>query len=289
MKTCIGLVSVPRKQAERLGLKPNTQQSPVLEKCCLVACAKASYQEASEDIELMMGIAVGHSTLHRLVQRVELPVAESSTPVGGLSVDGGKVRLRTSKPGPCEWRDYKVVSLHDSVCHADFQDNDALVAWVQQQRLTAMVTCVGDGHDGIWNIMAQITSEHQRREVLDWYHLVENLHKVDLCAGSLKKLKTYLWSGLVDEVLERLKPIETYASQTFQAYLQKHRHRIVPYDLYQDLGWDIGSGAVESTVKRIGARLKLSGAQWSPQNVAQMLDLRCAYLNRLFSISASAP
>jgi hypothetical protein len=147
---------------------------------------------------------------------------------------------------------------------------------------------VGDGHDGIGNIVAHIASEPQRREVLDWYHLVENLYKVNSSASRLKKLETCLWSGLVDEAIEQLQGIKNYSGQTFQAYLIKHRHRIVPYDLYQALGWDIGSGAVESTVKRIGTRLKLSGAQWSSQNVPQMLRLRCAYLNRAFSLSISA-
>ena len=80
-----------------------------------------------------------------------------------------------------------------------------------------MVTCVGDGHDGVWNLITKIASEHERREVLDWYHLMENLHKVDAPPSYLKELKTFLWSGLVDEALERLKPIKTYASQTFRA------------------------------------------------------------------------
>jgi hypothetical protein len=288
VKTCIGTVLVERNHAEKLGLKPRTQLSPVWEKCCLVASAKSSYEEASEDLKLMTGIAVSHSTLHRLVQRVELPTSQSSRPVTGLSVDGGKVRLRTPEVGPCEWRDYKAVSLHDSVCNAYFQDNCALVDWVKQQRLSNMVTCIGDGHDGVWNIIDQIACEHQRREVLDWYHLVENLHKVDTTSSGFPKIEASLWSGLVDEALDRLKSIKTYASQRFQAYLNKHRHRIVPYDLYRAMGWDIGSGSVESTVKRIGSRLKLSGAQWSPRNVPQMLNLRCAYLNRAFSISISA-
>jgi hypothetical protein len=287
VKTCIGTVSVPSSQAKRLGLKPSQQLSPVLVKCCLVASAKTSYEQASEDIELMTGMKVSHSSLHRLVQRVELLPDQSPRPVAGLSVDGGKVRLRTPQPGACEWRDYKAVSLHGSVCNAYFQDNEALIAWVQQNPLRAMVTCVGDGHDGVWNLITKIASEHERREVLDWYHLMENLYKVDASPSYLKEIKTFLWSGLVDEALEQLKLIKTYPSQTFRAYLKKHRHRIVPYDLCQALGLDIGSGAVESTVKRIGARLKLSGAQWSPDNVAQMLRLRCAYLNRSFSLSIS--
>jgi hypothetical protein len=92
------------------------------------------------------------------------------------------------------------------------------------------VTYVGDGHDGIWNIITQITSEHRRREVLDWYHLMENLYKVDASPSDLKQIKAFLWSGCFEGAWKQLKSIDTYASQTFRAYLNKHRHRIVPYD-----------------------------------------------------------
>ncbi|HEY9623700.1 MAG TPA: ISKra4 family transposase, partial [Crinalium sp.] len=66
-------------------------------------------------------------------------------------------------------------------------------------------------------------------------------------------------------------------------YLNKHRHRIVNYSYLQVEGVSIGSGAIESTVKQIGARIKLSGAQWKTENVPQVLLHRCAYLNGQFS------
>jgi hypothetical protein len=62
-------------------------------------------------------------------------------------------------------------------------------------------TCLGDGHPGIWKIIRQFNCPGERREILDWFHLVENLHKV---GGSLKRLKaaeTFLWQGKVDETL----------------------------------------------------------------------------------------
>lgn len=40
-----------------------------------------------------------------------------------MSVDGGKVRLRTPKREPGEWRDYKAVNLHQRCVSAFFQDN----------------------------------------------------------------------------------------------------------------------------------------------------------------------
>ncbi len=61
---------------------------------------------------------------------------------------------------------------------------------------------------------------------------------------------------------------------------QNHRHRIVNYDYYQAENiCAIASGAVESTVKQIDRRLKISGAQWKQENIPQVLKHRCAYLN----------
>lgn len=119
-----------------------------MSKCCLVLSANESYQQAETDLELLTGIKVGHSSLYRLVQRSELSVAKSCKPVTALSVDGGKVRLRTEGKGACEWRDYKAVSLHGEVCGAYFQDNVALVEWVLKQPFRAMITCLGDGQSG---------------------------------------------------------------------------------------------------------------------------------------------
>ncbi|MBG1240223.1 ISKra4 family transposase, partial [Nostoc sp. NZL] len=46
----------------------------------------------------------------------------------------------------------------------------------------------------------------------------------------------------------------------------------------------IGSGAVESAIKQIGARIKISGAQWNVDSVNHILSIRCAYLNGLLTI-----
>jgi len=53
--------------------------------------------------------------------------------------------------------------------------------------------CLGDGHDGVWNLFRAPAPE--RWEILDWYHLKENLYKV---GGSLKRLtqaEALLWQG----------------------------------------------------------------------------------------------
>ena len=73
-----------------------------------------------------------------MVQKVELPAGQGETQVSALSVDGGKIRLRSEETGKGEWRDYKAVSLHDSVCEAFFQEPVALEKWSEQQPLSPL-------------------------------------------------------------------------------------------------------------------------------------------------------
>lgn len=112
-----------------------------------------------------------------------------------MSVDGGKVRLPTPQGQPSEWRDYKAVNLHECCVAAFFQDNACLVNWVNRQPLSDPFTCLGDGDDGIWNISAGIGTAVQRQEILDWYHLVENLGKVGGSQQRLDAVEAYLWQG----------------------------------------------------------------------------------------------
>lgn len=94
MKSCVGVLRLKAKQAERLGLKSRSQLSPLLEKCCLGHRANESYQSAEAEIEALTGVKVGHSTQQRLVNRQDLPLPEARQAVSEVSVDGGKVRLR---------------------------------------------------------------------------------------------------------------------------------------------------------------------------------------------------
>jgi hypothetical protein len=261
--------------------------SPLIEKSCLLLSANVSYENAERDLKLLTGISVSHSTQQRLVQRSEWIDPKASEPVEALSIDGGKVRLRTPKGEPSQWRDYKAVSLHGQCCGAWLQQNQVLVDWVNRQPLAAVVTCLGDGHDGVWNLIAGIKPTEYRREILDWYHLVENLYKVGGSLQRLAQIKAALWQGQSQLVQAAFANWQAPQVEKFLSYVSKHDQRIVDYQSYQQAGICYasggaklyGSGAVESTVKRIGLCLKLSGAQWKQENVAQVLKQRCAYLN----------
>ena len=270
-------------QAQILGVKAYTRWSPYLEQCCLLVSANESYERAAEDIEVLTGVKVSHSTQQRLVHRqtFELPQVEGT--VEEMSVDGGKVRLRTPQGQPSEWRDYKGVNLQEQCVAAFFQDNEQLVNWVNAQPLSNPFTCLGDGHDGIWNLYTQIGTTTQRREILDWYHLIENLGKVGGSQHRLDAVEADLWQGDVEGAIAQFNDWQHERVTAFRGYLSKHRQRIINYGYYQAEGISIGSGAIESTVKQIGRRIKISGAQWEKDNVLQVLKHRCAYLNRQFS------
>ena len=245
----------------------------------MLVSANESYERAAENIEVLTGMRVSHSTQQRLVHRQTFELPQVKETVEEMSVDGGKVRLRTPIGQSSEWRDYKGVNLHKHGVVAFFQDNEQLVNWVNVQPLSDPLTCLGDGHDGIWNIYAQIGHTAQRREILDWYHLIENLGKVGGSAQRLAAVEACLWQGNVEGAIAQFKDWQHERVTTFLGYLNKHRQRIVNYGYYQAEGISIGSGAIESTIKQVGRRIKISGAQWAKENVPQVLKQRCAYLN----------
>ena len=193
-------MKLSEKQAVILNLQPYQRISPYLNECCLRASANVSSENAAQDLERYKGMTVSGKTQQRLVHRYQFEEFECQSKVSEISVDGGKVRLRTENKGEaCMWRDYKAVCIHPQSRMAWFQSNDELVQWVNKQNFDQILNCVADGHPGIWNLMNQFNPQGKNRQILDWFHLVENLHKV---GGSLKRIaqgKQLLWQGKVDD------------------------------------------------------------------------------------------
>jgi len=97
--------------------------------------------------------------------------------------------------------------------------------------------------------------------------------------GSLKRLRqaeTLLWQGQVDAAKALFADCTTKQAQNFINYLDKHCDRIVNYQYYQaEQICSIGSGAVESAVKQIDRRTKISGAQWNKENSSSVGSPLC--------------
>lgn len=266
-------------QARQLGVAANTRLSPYFEKCCLTVSANASYQHAEQDLQLLTGVHTSHSTLQRLTQRQEWPEPKLLEPIEELSLDGGMIRLRTPLGQACEWREYKAVAVHGQANVAFYKANDKLVEWVNAHPFSTPFCCLGDGHDGVWNLVVQLGEAEHRLEILDWYHLMENAHKVKASAEVLAVVREQLWQGQAREAVRFLREHHCPGATGFINYLRHHATRLINYQVWQQEGHSIGSGQVESLVKQIAARVKLSGAQWSAENVPAILKHRCAYLN----------
>lgn len=262
--------------------------SPHLENCCLRLSANVSYQDAALDIKYLTGVTVPSQTQLILVhyQNFDQPIA--TVDISELSADGGKVRLRTPQGEKSEWKDYKAI-VSSAGMMASFNQNDIIVNWANKQPLTKPVTCVGDGHDGVWNIFKEISCEQDRREILDWYHLNQNLQKV---GGSMKRIKqaeAYLWKGNVENAVALFTKLKKKSAVNFCKYLEKHKQRIINYEVCSRDGiCSIGSGAVESGIKQIARRIKISGASWKSEHVGQVLAPSCAYLNGLIGNQGKA-
>lgn len=274
-------MSITQKQAHKLKIKSHQRISPYLTECCLRASANVSYENAAKDVARYTGVFISAKTQQRLVHRCQFNEDTCAEKVSEISVDGGKVRLRTENQGEsCVWRDYKAVCVHGQARVAWFLENQKLIRWVNHQPLSELLTCLGDGHSGIWNLIAKFNPQGETREILDWFHLVENLYKVGGSNRRIHQGKKLLWQGKVEETLALFSTVKKKQARNFCVYLENHRHRIVNYHYHQSQKiCSIASGAVESTVKQIDRRLKISGAQWNIENVAQVLKHRCAYLN----------
>jgi len=163
---------------------------------------------------------------------------------------------------------------------------------IPEDQVRLCVVC--DGASWIWKHVESLFPN--ARQVLDYYHCKEYLHKVaktqyDSPERALEWVEatlTRLYLGKVGWVLSGLRRMQPSSEEALKAidncwvYLQAHRGR-TPYGKLRRGGYPIGSGGIESSNKYIcHVRLKRSGAWWYEGNSNEMLALRCAKYNGTF-------
>ena len=160
-----------------------------------------------------------------------------------------------------------------------------------------LLVFLADGAPENWDIVTRLVealgfSAGQIVEVLDWAHAVEHLSKaLDACGnlserqrkGWLDKQRKRLKKGQLAAMLEDLHALcrgrraATIGKEI--AYFKEHAHRM-RYDHFQRMGLPIGSGAVESAIRRIvNLRMKGNGIFWNLNNIQRMLYIRCQLLS----------
>lgn len=78
----------------------------------------------------------------------------------------------------------------------------------------------------------EIATTSQRQEILDWYHLKENLYKVGGSRKRIKQAEALLWRGRVEEAIVIFDNCHRRQVINFRAYLKKHRLRLVDYRIH---------------------------------------------------------
>jgi hypothetical protein len=227
---------------------------------------------------------------------------------------GGKKKRRKFK---IEWREPKVMILFEidergrmvrgsrPVIDGTLQGPDALIELVafHLHRMGAakakVVIFLADGAPWIWArldwVVAQAKLEPARVvEALDWCHGVHHL-SLGLAALDLKeKLRGELYSRLrgllkngkskaVLAELEDLAKDRCDDSPVWReiGYLRKHSEAgRLRYDCFRCRGLPIGSGAIESTIRRvINLRLKGNSIYWTEDNAEAVFQLRAAVVS----------
>jgi hypothetical protein len=155
----------------------------------------------------------------------------------------------------------------------------------------SQIIFIGDGAPWIWNTIDEIINELNINpdlvtKVLDFYHAAEHLWEVIDVLPNLnekqkqrlfKKFRTQLKNGKIDSLIETLgrKANRNKIAYKKLNYFHGHEDKC-RYDQFIENNIPIGSGAIESAVRRIvNLRLKGAGMFWLKHNAEAFLHLRC--------------
>jgi hypothetical protein len=161
-----------------------------------------------------------------------------------------------------------------------------------------LVTFLSDGAPWIWERLEWVEKRVGLKtervvKVLDWCHAVHHVSQALEALGLKDKerkqlyrqLRSWLKAGRAYQVTAELSLLaEQYSPKadfwTEIRYLEKHAEAgHMKYGQFRKLGVAIGSGAIESAVRRVvNLRLKGNGILWDVENAEAMLVLRAAAL-----------
>lgn len=225
---------------------------------------------------------------------------------------GGRRRANGHQRYDAQWREPKVMTIYvlgedgkKAPKHRAFLDgtmgdaDEAFTLLVGHLRLlgaqkAARLTLLGDGAEWIWGRAEELRQaldipRGHFNEVVDYYHAVE---KITAIADILKtwdgtgttrvqwmsQAKSYLVDGRIEALMAHADELAVgrRAGNVHKAmdYFVKNQARM-RYDRFKNAGIPIGSGAVESGVRRVvNQRLKGNSIYWLEDHAEAVLHLR---------------
>ena len=158
---------------------------------------------------------------------------------------------------------------------------------------TQEVVVIGDGAAWIWNL----ADEHfpGATEIVDYMHAKTHLYDVAKQAFGeddqetvetwVNTTQTPLYNGETSQVVARIRdlgkqnPTIADVLEKQVGYFQKHSHRM-QYRTFNEKGYQIGSGVIESACKHVVAeRCKQAGMRWTQHGINAILFWRCLLKN----------
>jgi hypothetical protein len=227
---------------------------------------------------------------------------------------GGRRKRRKFR---IEWREPKVVILYEldergrmargsrPVIDGTLQGPGALIElvafhlhWLGAAQAREVVF-VADGAPWIWTrldwVIAQVKLDPLRVvEVLDWCH---GVHHVSVALEALKfdkatrgahydRLRKLLKKGESQDVIAELlvlaegRPADSPVWREIRSLTKHAEARRLRYDVFRSWRLPMGSGAIESTIRRvINLRLKGNSIYWTEDNAEAVFQLRAAVVS----------
>ena len=319
---------------EAIGLAPQKKQYD-LQRAATRLLSQLPYEEAAAIFFELTRVPITDYTIHEIGSRVgeaakietvlpsrkkveatieELNCNKTWRPVLVVAADGAHLPTRPDtgsregKRGPGEYKEAKGFRIY----LVGLERIEQLMSWHQianEEEFGAAihfaatlipiesvrVCLIGDGAPWIWNHLT--AAFPGAKEVLDYYHCSEHIHKLAEVQYPDDKNQQALWIessmarlfvGDVQAViwgLQRMQPNSKDAAEEIRkliGYLENNEHRI-DYKALRRGQYPLGSGGIESANKFIcHVRMKRSGAWWYKINGNKVLRIRCAYYNGTF-------
>lgn len=239
---------------------------------------------------------------------------ESRNAEGFVDQDApGRSKPKSKRSFQADWRELKLVTIvvhdeqgrmvNDSQATIDgtMKGPDAIAELVAMHlhRLGAAkaksITFVADGAPWIWDRIDRIVSKAQISATVKIHQIFDNCHASHHISRALASLgfndqermahyrayRTMMRNGKWRQVVEDLSGVaeeqpDNKEVQTEIEYLKKHGEAgRLSYPHFRTLGLPLGSGAIESSIRRvINLRLKSNGTFWLESNAEIMLQLR---------------
>src|SRR6266849_1931546 len=271
------------------------------------------FEQARELLQDLVGLRVSKATARRVTLatgeaalavcevegerlKQEVPQAPAGVEKQALSGDGAMVHLVGG-----EWAEVKTLALGEvtrkkrgEVC-TQYLSYFSRLSDAASFAEAALVETHRRGLERATAVCAVQDGAEWLQGLVD-YHLAHAAEYINEIGQAVQAAGGRLPTTWLEGVLHRLKHqgpqrvlqhltwlAARYPSAAVQeklTYLQK-RAAHMQYPTYQEAGWPIGSGSVESANKLVvEARLKGAGMRWGRQNVNPMLVLRNAVCNR---------